>query len=98
MLMEEVAFIRNVRGEIFVLGKRHSRVSPSYPVHWRYKIKEHDISALGEHRMIQESQAYMNEKKTHLPGQHERAVQMVRAIGGQKGEIMEDFMEEVGEG
>lgn len=94
MLMEEVAFIRNVRERIFVLGKRHSRVPPSYPVRWRYKIKEHDIPALEEHRIIQEGQACMNEKKTHLPGQHERAVQAVRAVGGQKGETMEDFMEE----
>lgn len=37
----------------------------------------------------------MNEKKTHLPGQHERAVQVVRAVGGPKGETIEDFMEEV---
>lgn len=37
----------------------------------------------------------MNEKKTHLPGQHERAVQVVRTVGGPKGETIEDFMEEV---
>lgn len=95
MLMEEVAFIRNVRAEIFVLGKRHSRVPPSYPVRWRYKIKEHDIPVLKEHRIIQESQACRNEKKTQLPGQHERTGQVVRAVGVQKGETMEDFMEEV---
>lgn len=75
-----------------MLGKRHSRVPPSYPVCWRYRIKEHNVPALEEHRITQEGQACMNEKKTHLPGQHERAGQ---AVDVQKGEIMEDFMEEV---